>query len=92
MNGITLINQHSPYKNYELNTERENKNDDLLFKPISGEELVFNNLPAHLKPAANNNVFITQFYLSRQDVKDDFEHFYRALRYIMAYEDVELNT
>ena len=64
---------------------------NLLLNPISEDELLFNNLLAHVKHNAHKSIFITMVCLNGQDAKDEFEHFYRALKYIMAYENVELN-
>ena len=64
---------------------------NLLLNSFSEEELLFNNLLVHLKHNAHKSILITIVCLNGQDVKNDFEHFYRALKYIMAYEDVELN-
>jgi hypothetical protein len=61
------------------------------YKLAGREELTFNRLLAHVKSNISENVFFAQVNTTRQDVEDEFEHFYRAFKYIMAYEDVALN-
>jgi hypothetical protein len=91
MTGINLVIQNNLYESYQLNFEKKTGTDDSVYKTGSRDALVFNKLLVHLKTNTPSSVFIPRVNIIGQDVNHEYEHFYRAFKYIMAYEDVAYN-